>query len=93
MKPFLQQLWMILTLDCEGSAQLSSDSLDRKLFWYEVLAVKLHCMICKKSRILDRQLIQLGQQLNQASKTDGLAKLSGEARNRIRNRISELPID
>ena len=81
---------MILTLDCEGSAQLSSDSLDRNLNWYERVAVSLHCMICKKSRILDRQIVELGKKIDQIASDKLEANgLSTEAKARILNRVSQ----
>lgn len=90
MKRFFKQIWMILTLDCEGSAHLSSESLDRPLNWAERTAVRTHCMICKKSRELDAQIIQLGKKL------DGIApsqiqveSLSDDAKLRILSKLND----
>ena len=84
MNRFFKQIWMILTLDCEGSAQLSSESLDRRLNWAERTAVWAHCMICKKSRELDGQLIQLGKKLDGMAPSQLKAEsLSDDAKARI----------
>lgn len=65
MKLFLHQIWMILTLDCEGSARLTSESMDRPLNWAERWAVRMHRLVCAKSRRLNRQLLQMHQKLKQ----------------------------
>ncbi|MEM7783393.1 MAG: zf-HC2 domain-containing protein [Planctomycetota bacterium] len=83
---------MILTLDCEGSAHLTSESLDRPLNWAENLAVKIHRAICKKSRRLNRQLIQMHNQLHELEKSHASEsyQLSTEARKRIASKLNQL---
>lgn len=85
-----KSIWMILTLDCQGSAELTSQSFDRKLHWSENLAVKLHCMICSKSRRLNRQLRLMDQKLNQtfAENVESI-KLSDVAKARMSKRLQE----
>lgn len=98
LKNFLSKIILILTLDCEQSAKLTSDSFDRELNWAERLAVKLHCLICSKSRKLDRQLGTLNQALlNKLSEeSDPLnqlvstVELPESAKERIRMRLKEL---
>lgn len=89
---------MILTLDCEGSAHLTSESLDRPLNWAEKLAVKFHRMICSKSRRLNRQIIQMHKQLSkmasdQEEPQTSIEGLSDSARSRIETELDRLQND
>lgn len=61
MKRFLLKIYLILTLDCEQSAHLTSDSFDPDLDWSERVASALHRLICGKSRKLHHQLIALNE--------------------------------
>ena len=63
MKQFFQQLWLILSLDCEQSAHLTSESFDRPLTRAESVALTIHRLICAKSRRLNQQMIQLHRAL------------------------------
>ena len=47
---------MVLTLVCDESSQLMSDSLDRPLTWVERLALRLHLLICRNCRRFRRQV-------------------------------------
>ena len=85
MKQLFSDVYLILTLDCEGSARLASDSLDRRLRWSENAAAKIHRLICGKSRKLDRQLVEM----NGALEENLDAELSPEARARIRQAIDK----
>ena len=88
----LKQIWMIFTLDCTGSAHLTSESLDRPLNWAESLAVRLHRLICAKSRRLNRQMIELNEALRKSESFQALGKapgLSSDARSRIQQAIRE----
>ena len=91
----LHQIWLILTLNCEASARLTSDSMDRPLNWAERSAVAAHRMICAKSRRLNSQMLDMNKALTQANafeKSDGPIKgLSPDAKSRIRSAISETP--
>ena len=88
---------MILTLNCEGSARLTSESMDRKLNWAERAAVSGHRLVCSKSRRLNRQLLQLNEALKQNNAFEledaPIEGLSGDAKSRIRAAISETPKD
>ena len=86
----IKNIWMILTLDCQGSAELTSESFDRELHWSEHLAIKLHCMICSKSRNLNRQLRVMDQKLNQAFQENVESiRLSDDAKARMSKRLKE----
>ena len=88
----LHQIWMILTLNCEDSARLTSDSMDRSLNWAERSAVSAHRMICSKSRRLNCQMIKMNKAFKQFENNDGPVEgLSAEAKSRIRSSISENP--
>ena len=91
----LYQIWMILTLNCEDSARLTSDSMDRSLNWAERSAVSAHRMICSKSRRLNCQMMDMNKALKQANafeKSDGpIEGLSTDAKSRIRAAIAEKP--
>ncbi|MDB2686861.1 hypothetical protein N9Y42_06585 [Mariniblastus sp.] len=83
---------MILTLDCEGSARLTSESIDRPLNWAERTAVSAHRMICSKSRRLNRQLLEMHKAFQEQNAfepgNDAMEGLSPDAKSRIRSAIS-----
>lgn len=56
MKSFWKAFVLILTLNCEQSARLVSESFDRRLGWAERMAVFCHHRICRSSRELAKQL-------------------------------------
>lgn len=62
MKSIWRGLVLILTLDCEGSAWLVSESLDRRLTLAERWAVRLHHLVCRSSRELAKQIRDLHAQ-------------------------------
>ena len=99
LKDFLVKIYLILTLDCEQSAHLTSDSFDRDLDWSEYVATKLHRLICSKSRRLNRQLVDLNRAIqSELSVKDtevndllsGMMDLSTDAKDRIRSRLENL---
>lgn len=59
MKSIWRGLVLILTIKCEQSAQLVSESFDRELTWAERWAVRLHHRVCRSSRELAKQLRSL----------------------------------
>lgn len=85
---------LILTLKCEESTQLVSQSLDADLSRSERLAVNMHALICRSCRRFKKQLLLLQKVLCQ----DGLDKalsagmkditLSSEAKDRIQKALS-----
>ena len=91
MTKFLAKIYLILTLDCEASAKLTSDSLDRELDWSELWAGRLHRLICGKSRRLDKQILALNRALHMSG-TAGteIADLPVAAKDRIRQRLKNL---
>lgn len=89
MKALAQQIWMILTLDCEGSARLTSESMDRPLNWAERWAVRMHRFVCKKSRKLNRQMLEMHRAMLTQRETNPIG-LSHEARERIQDRLEQL---
>ena len=52
---------LILTLNCQQSSRLISDSLDRERGWAEKLAVRGHHRGCRSCRKVREQLISLNQ--------------------------------
>jgi len=91
----LHQIWMILTLNCEDSARLTSESMDRPLNWAERTAVSAHRLVCSKSRRLNRQLLEMHKALTQKNafgpENGALEGLSTDAKSRIRSAISNTP--
>ena len=95
-KPMIRlfkNIWFILTVDCETSASLTSESFDRKLHWSESVAVSLHCLICSKSRRLNRQMIAMDQKLREVSTSEPEIaehfRLDDAARQRIAKAIED----
>ena len=85
------KIYLVLTLDCEASARLTSDSFDRPLDWSEAVANRLHRLICRKSRMLHRQLVNVESAISrQALINDAFAGLSESARVRIQRRLQEV---
>jgi hypothetical protein len=86
----LSKIYLILTLDCEQSAKLTSDAMDRRLDWSEQVAAVLHRMICAKSRKLHAQLNDLNLALEKSiSRLEHLPDLSAEARRRMLENIGK----
>ena len=56
MNGFLRGIKLILFLNCEQSAMLTSESFDRSLSFFERFAVRAHHFICRRSRRLAAQL-------------------------------------
>lgn len=88
MKNCLSALKLILTLKCEQSTRLVSDSLDRELSLVERWAVRLHYIGCWSCRRFGKQirLIQKALQMH-SKKIHEEAKLSPEATKNIRDAI------
>ena len=88
----LKNIWFILTVDCEMSAALTSESFDRELHWSESVAVYLHCLICNKSRKLNRQMVALNERLQQMTTEPEITeqfRLDNDARQRIRQALED----
>lgn len=87
----LHQIWMILTLNCEDSARLTSASMDRPLNWAERTALAAHRMICTKSRRLNRQMLEMNKSFMQMTGNGPAQGLSADAKSRILAAISQTP--
>ena len=89
-KGFKTILW-IVSLRCEESDRLMSDSLDRRLNWAERAALSGHTLSCRVCRRARRQLRTLRRSmqklLDQVDAATGSETLSLEARDRIRAAI------
>ena len=92
-----KSLVLILTLNCEQSAKLMSDSFDRDLSWSERWALRLHCMVCRRSREMARQLKALHQSFleyrDRIDIDECAEQLSPDARDRIRQRLKNLKVE
>ena len=53
---FFRTIWRILTLTCDESTRLMSDSLDAELPYPERLAYRLHSVSCRHCRRFLRQI-------------------------------------
>ena len=85
MKRFYSSLKRILTLNCEESTRIVSDSLDRQLSFTERWAVRLHCISCWSCRRFGRQLRALRDAWDAyPPRVNDQAKLSSAAISRIR---------
>lgn len=82
----LKAIWQILTIRCDRSSHLASESLDRELTRAERWAMKLHEFVCKSCRRCHRQLIQLreaAQRRKQSAAEAEPASLSAAQRARM----------
>ncbi len=84
---------LVLTLRCEESTRLVSDSLDRDLTRSERLAIRLHAVSCWSCRRFRRQILFLREAIrrNMADRIAALhfsaTSLSPAARDRIRRAL------
>ena len=94
MKSVMRGLVLIMTLNCEQSARLTSESFERSLTWCERCAVRIHNAICKKSRNLAAQLRILHAMCSRNNEAlieliETRNRLSPLARQRIEKSIQE----
>ncbi len=87
MKKFFCSLNMILTLKCEKSSHLVSDSLDRELTIVERWAVTLHYIGCWSCRRFGKQIRQIRQSLLKRPVSTSEARLTPSAVRRIHEAI------
>ena len=83
----LSAIKLILTLKCEQSTHLVSDSLDRDLSFSERWAVRLHYVACWSCRRFGKQIRQLRDVIEKQTKPTEEPKLSPEAIERIRKSL------
>lgn len=84
----------VLTLCCDESTRLVSESLDRELPFGERLAVRLHALSCRSCRRCKKQFVFLRQALVRRMReaeraVSALPALSGEARARIKHALAK----
>ncbi len=92
MRKAFKGILQILTLRCEESDRLMSDSLDRHLTWSERVALKGHVAVCRGCRRARLQLLILQQAIRkslQIAYTAGDEMLSSRARDRIRQALKD----
>ena len=89
MRRIFKNIWLILSLDCEQSAWLTSESFDRTLTVSERWAVRLHNAYCKKSRSLARQLQLLDQALRNSPDHIPFEEISPRLTPQAKRRIAE----
>lgn len=89
MKNVLAAIKLLLTLECEQSTHLVSDSLDRELSWVERWAVRLHAIGCWSCRRFGKQIRLLRDSLQAKHQVADDAELSPEAIKRIRRAMGE----
>lgn len=87
MKKMFSAMKLVLTLKCEESTHLVSDSLDRELSFVERWAVRLHYIGCWSCRRFGKQMRQLQMLLRQHPVQSEEGKLSAQALQRIRDAI------
>ena len=88
MKKFFAAAKLILTLKCEQSSRIVSDSMDRDLTSVERWAVRLHYIGCWSCRRFGRQMRQLREAFQSyPQRTTDSDTLSDEALERIRQAI------
>lgn len=98
MKRTCLAIWEILTLSCEQSTRLMSDSLDQQLPWSKRLAFRLHAIGCRSCRRFLSQIRFLRSAAEkcdrppagstETSSSDSFS-LSPEARQRIERAVRE----
>jgi len=88
---WFKSIWLILTLKCNQSTQLASESLDRDLTRAESVAMRLHELLCGHCRRFHEQIVALGEaaRLRRSQGTDlPGSSLSSEARMRIADSLN-----
>jgi len=90
----IRDILRILTLTCEQSALIASDSYERPLNWHERAALRTHLINCRWCRRVRKQLETL-HVLNKRMREQRHAKaccpghtLSSKAKDRIAERLS-----
>ena len=89
----IKGVMLILMLDCEESARLTSESFDRPLTRCERWALKIHQTCCRSSHRVARQMEMVAEAMKQpeAQQLASVSEnLSDEARERIRERLRNI---
>jgi hypothetical protein len=94
-KTVLAKIHLILTLDCEQSSRIISESLDRHLTFSERWAVRLHYLGCWSCRRFKRQIEFLREAVRRKDEADlsdaessSESGLSVDAKHKIRDAMS-----
>ena len=90
----LAALRRILTLRCDESTRLVSQSLDRELSLSERWAVRLHAMICRSCRRYRKQLALIREAWQRYSDPSDSSQcvsdtLSADAKRRVKQALAE----
>lgn len=85
----IQQVKTVLTLTCDQSSRLVSDSQERELHLHERVALRLHMASCKGCRRMRRHLSLMREIASRvrAGKAPQSASLSKEGRERIQQKL------
>ena len=89
----IKGVMLILMLDCEQSARLTSESFDRPLTRSEKWALKIHQSCCRSSHRVARQMEMISEAIKkpEAEQLGAAAdNLSDDARERIRERLRKI---
>ena len=84
---FWRSIWYVLTLTCDESSRLLSDSLDRDLTRVEHVALRLHDATCKSCKRFFKQLEFMRRAAPKAVAEGGGQSLSPEAKEQIRESL------
>jgi len=95
MTKIIKGVFLILMLDCEQSARLTSESFDRPLSRWERWALRIHQACCSSSYRVARQMEMVARGLKERNESQqslpALSEsLSEEARDRIRQNLRDL---
>jgi hypothetical protein len=86
----LKRLKQILTLTCEESTRLASESLERRLTRGERVAVRAHVMLCRSCRLFQRQIALIREAIRRGEATSDLSgSLSLDQRHRLRQALAD----
>jgi len=92
--PGIRSIIKILTLTCEESARIASDSYERELGWAERAALKVHLLNCRWCRRVRAQLETMhliNQKLRDVKSAEACCPhhgLSSEAKRRMIERLT-----
>ena len=90
----IKGVMLILMLDCEESARLTSESFDRPLTRSERWALKIHQACCRSSHRVARQMEMISEAMKKPEATEQLTaasdSLSDDARDRIRQKLRDI---
>ena len=83
---------MMLGLNCEKTAQLLSESLDKELPWFQRILLKMHlltCGLCRESAQQIQNLHQIYLHLTHPTEEDASIRFPQATKERIHNALKE----